>query len=400
METSSKNNGAQVYEFIANFKSDKAFFFYRGRVALYALLRAMNIKPGDEVIAQVFTCFHSITPIVRLGARPIYVDIDRRNFNLHPDKIEEKLTDKTKAILVQHTFGIPAEMDRILDIAKSHNLWIIEDSCHALGSKYQGQEVGTFGDAAFYSFDWHKPVVLGHGGATVVNNPALQQTMQELYDDFTPPPLRGLGVLYLQAAIYNWLVTPTLFAYVRDIYRDPRVKRLVSNISGNKKASRSQDKKPGTSQNKQSSDGIGIYNSRILPFQASRLFRKLDKFPEMVDHQQWLVSQYERLLVQTGHELLELDDRFQPIYYKYPILADCKREILEAARRQRIELSDMFISPLYPPWHRKIWESFGYKRGMCPTSENISDTIVPLSIHSKIRARDIRRTATLLAGFR
>lgn len=388
-----------MYQFIENIKSDRAFFFYMGRVGLYALLKAMGIGQNDEVILQVFTCFHVPTPIVRLGATPVYVDIDPRTFGLDAGKIEEKITNRTKAIIVQHTFGIPAEIDRIMEVARRHNLWVIEDCCHALGSRYNGQEVGTFGDAAFYSFGWHKPLVLGLGGAAVVNNPALGQRVKELYEGFIAPPLRVLIVLYIEYSIYDLLVTPAVFSSLRDIYRNPRLKRLIAGLSRRREGG-ARSGKAEPSGTRKVEGGAGPYNLKIVPFQEKRLFRKLDKFDSIVVHRKWVVSRYEELLSKTGYDLFKLDGRFEPIYYKYPLLSDSKKAIFDKARQARIELSDMFISPLYPPWHKRLWESLRYREGMCPISESISDRIVPLSVHSKIREREIESTIALLSSFR
>lgn len=89
-----------MYQFIENIKSDKTFFFYLGRGALYTLLKAMGIGQGDEVISQVFTCFWVLTPVIHLGIAPVYVGIDPSTFSIDPDKIEEKITDRTRAIIV------------------------------------------------------------------------------------------------------------------------------------------------------------------------------------------------------------------------------------------------------------------------------------------------------------
>ncbi|MFN6946977.1 MAG: DegT/DnrJ/EryC1/StrS family aminotransferase, partial [Cytophagaceae bacterium] len=117
----------------------------------------MRISQGDEVILPGFTCIVVPNAIIYLGAKPVYVDINSETFNIDPQLIEENITEKTKAIIAQHTFGIPADMDKILHIANKHNLFVIEDSCHALGSKYKGKYVGSFGDAAFFSSQWSKP---------------------------------------------------------------------------------------------------------------------------------------------------------------------------------------------------------------------------------------------------
>ncbi|NMB92373.1 MAG: aminotransferase class I/II-fold pyridoxal phosphate-dependent enzyme [Parcubacteria group bacterium] len=94
------------------------YFFFKGRVALYAILKSLEIKPGDEIILPGFTCVVVPNAILYCGVKPIYVDIDENTFNINPNLIEEKINSKTKAIIVQHTFGIPAQMDKIIEIAK------------------------------------------------------------------------------------------------------------------------------------------------------------------------------------------------------------------------------------------------------------------------------------------
>jgi perosamine synthetase len=385
-----------VYQFVGNMTSDKAFFFYRGSIALYALLKAMEVEPGDEVILQSFTCDIVPTTVVRAGGTPIYVDIDPNTFNMDSDKIEERITERTKAIIVQHTYGIPTEMGPILDIARRHDLGVIEDSCHAWGSRCGGQEVGTFGDAAFYSFGWHKPLVLGVGGCAVVNNPALRQKVERLYGDFVTPAYKEAIILYLQYFAYSWLLNRFLFWSVRDIYRkvsNRGLRGLITGIFVRRKMT--------TTRSGQVRSGMQLHHRRMIPLQEGRLFRKLKRFDRMVAHQRWVVSQYERLLPRAGYGPLELDSRFEPIFYKYPVLSDRKRDIFEQAPQARIELSYLFSSPVDPrkPGLAKLWRTLGYREGMCPIAEDTSDRIVALPVHSRVRAADIRRTIAFLASF-
>jgi perosamine synthetase len=380
-----------VYQFIENIRSDKTFFFYRGRIGLYAVLKAMDIEPGDEIILPGFTCFHVPRPIVRLGGAPVYVDIELTTFNIDPEKIEEKITHKTRAILVQHTFGIPAQMDRILPIARKYNLRVIEDCCHALGSRYNGQEVGTFGDAAFYSFGWHKPLVLGVGGAAVVNDPTLRLKVRELYDSFVVPPWTEFILLYLQYFAYTTFTRPSWFWFIRDIYRKMVLQGLIAGSVRPPKAPAGSDGRAGTNDS--------AYKKRMFPLEEKRLFRRLAGWEAVTAHQKWVVSQYIKVAAQTGYRPVTLDSRFEPVYYKYPLLSEHKTEIFEKAQQAHVELSDMFVSPLYPAWHKKIWETLGYRAGTCPISENVSDRIIPLSVYSKIRKEDIEKTKSLLASF-
>ena len=115
------------------------------------------IGEGDEVLVQAFTCVAVPNSVLWAQATPVYADIDA-TLNIDPIDVEKKITNRTKAIIVQHTFGIPADMDALVALAKKHNILLIEDCAHSLGATYKGKKVGTFGDAAFFSFGRDKVV--------------------------------------------------------------------------------------------------------------------------------------------------------------------------------------------------------------------------------------------------
>ena len=113
--------------FAESFGENQAFGFWKARVALYAILRAMGIGSGDEVILPGYTCVMDVNPVKYVGAKPVYVDIEPHTFNMVPELIEQKITPQTKLIIAQHTYGYPCNMDRILEIAKNHAIPVIED---------------------------------------------------------------------------------------------------------------------------------------------------------------------------------------------------------------------------------------------------------------------------------
>ena len=113
---------------------------------------ALDIKPGDEMITSPFSFIATATAIARLGAKPVFVDIDPETFTINPSKIEEKITKWTKAIMPVHLFGHMAEMDPILQIAKKYNLFVIEDAAQSIGAKYKKKKAGSMGDAGCFSF--------------------------------------------------------------------------------------------------------------------------------------------------------------------------------------------------------------------------------------------------------
>jgi len=146
-----------------------------GTVALHVALRALGIGPGDEVITSPFTFVASASSILHQNAIPIFADIDRETFNIDPASIEERITDKTKAIIAVHLCGHPAEMDEIMKIAREHNLAVIEDCAQAIGAKYKGKIVGSIGDINAFSFYLSKNITTGEGGMVLTDDDELAE---------------------------------------------------------------------------------------------------------------------------------------------------------------------------------------------------------------------------------
>lgn len=156
-----------------------AVSFSTGREALLAALQACEIGTGDEVLIQAYTCLVVPNAVMWSGAVPVYVDIDE-TLNIDPSRLEERITRKTKAIIVQHTFGTPAHLDRIQAICQRHGLKLIEDCAHALGAKYKGALVGTFGDAAIFSFGRDKVVSAVSGGMAITRSIPVAERLRSL----------------------------------------------------------------------------------------------------------------------------------------------------------------------------------------------------------------------------
>ena len=152
-----------------------------GTDALHLALRALDIGAGDEVITTAFTFVATTEAIGIVGATPVFADIDADTFNIDPKEIEKRITPKTKAIIPVHLYGQPCDMDAIMDIAKRHNLYVIEDCCQAIGAEYKGQKVGTFGDIGCYSFYPTKNLGgMGDGGLITVNSENLRDRIVAL----------------------------------------------------------------------------------------------------------------------------------------------------------------------------------------------------------------------------
>ncbi len=141
-----------------------------GTVALHLAMAALGIGKGDEVIIPAFTMIATAFAVCYTGAVPVFVDADKDTWNIDVTKIEEKITPRTKAIIPVHVFGNPCDMDAITEIARKHNLYIVEDAAEAHGATYKGRKVGSFSDIACFSFFANKNVTTGEGGMCVTND--------------------------------------------------------------------------------------------------------------------------------------------------------------------------------------------------------------------------------------
>ena len=151
-----------------------------GTAGLHLCIKALGIGEGDEVIVPSFTFIAAANAIRYERAHPVFVDIDAESLNMSPSAIEQAITPKTRAILVVHTFGRPAEMSAIMDIACCHHLLVIEDACEAIGATYQGRMAGSFGAAAVFAFYPNKQITTGEGGMVVTRRPELAAHIRAL----------------------------------------------------------------------------------------------------------------------------------------------------------------------------------------------------------------------------
>lgn len=173
--------GPKIAEFekmVADYVGAKyAVAISNGTSALHAACFAAGIQPGDEVITTPLTFAASSNCVLYCGGTPVFADVDLKTYNIDPEDIRRKITDKTKAIIAVHLAGQPCDMDEIHKIAKEHDLLVIEDGAHALGSVYKGKKVGTLSDMTTFSFHPVKPIATGEGGMIVTDNEEFYQKM-------------------------------------------------------------------------------------------------------------------------------------------------------------------------------------------------------------------------------
>ena len=184
MRTNQLSLGPKLEEFesvLADFhQMPHAIAVSSGTAALHLTIRALGIGDGDEVIVPSFTFIVVANAVMYEGATPVFVDIDPVMLNMDPRCVEEAITSRTKAIVIVHTFGVPAEMDALMVLARRHHLAVIEDACEAIGATYNDRLVGTFGDVSVFAFYPNKQITTGEGGAVLTRDSQLATRMRAM----------------------------------------------------------------------------------------------------------------------------------------------------------------------------------------------------------------------------
>lgn len=345
-------------------------------MALYAILRAMGIGVGDEVIVPGFTCLAVPMPIILLGAKPVYVDIDQGSYNLDTNKLERSITPRTKAVIAQHTFGIPVEMQKLMRIANKYNLRIIEDCCHSLTSRIDGQKIGTFGDASFLSYEWGKPVVIGTGGSATINTQQLLETIKQIYQDSNKPSAIDVTKIRMQYVVHAICRRPALFWKIRQLYH----LFVTLNIG------------VGAFSKSELEGKLNYFSCmRMSDYHQKKLSQKLTRIDNDTVFRLGLVADYEERLDKMGVKTVSVIGGRDISYLRYPLLVRNKPYVLDQARRRSIELGNWFSSPVHP-WPEKYWASALYKKGTCPVGEFVSARIITLPVYNRISKKDIDKT--------
>jgi perosamine synthetase len=184
----------------------------RGRMAFYYILKALDLPPGSEIVFPALT-FWVVPEMARVaGLKPVFADVDPATFNLDPAALERAITPATRAVVPTHIYGLPCDMDEILAVARRHRLAVIEDCAHALGATYRGRPVGTFGDAALFSFQVIKPLNTYGGGAAYTRHDGLGRRLAEIAGAEPWPAADRVRARIRGARLERALMRPSVFS--------------------------------------------------------------------------------------------------------------------------------------------------------------------------------------------
>jgi perosamine synthetase len=352
-----------------------AFSFSAGRVGLYGLLRVMGIGAGDEVLLQVPT--HIVVPnaIGYTGARPVYVDCRLHDYNMDLEEAERKITPRTKALVLQHTFGIPADLDRAVELARQRNLVLIEDCVHSLGATYRGRQVGSFGRAAFFSTEETKIISSTMGGMVVTDDSELAEQMRRFQAGCTWPSPVLTARYAMKLVLYHFLTQPFIHPYPRAIY----------DWSG-----RRNPMPQATTEVELRGERPDDYEQRLSNAQAALALRQLQRLDANLAHREAMARAYAVRLAETGFDLPAVPPHVRPAFVRYPVLVDDREAAIRATARHLV-LGTWFTSVLeeaISPAHG------GYDMGSCPRAEFAATHLVNLPTHFRATDRD----AEVIAG--
>lgn len=347
-----------------------AYSFASGRVGLYGLLLALDIGPGDEVLLQVPT--HIVVPnaIHYVGAEPIYVDCQRGTYNMNLEQAEQRITLRTKALLLQHTFGIPADLDAALALANRHGLTLIEDCVHALGSTYGGRQVGTFGRAAFFSTEETKTISSTMGGMVATDDPEVAGRVQAFQAKCSWQSARLTAGYILKFIVYYLLTQPHVHHYIRKLYELGGRRHPLPKATS---AEEIQGTRPSN------------YEQRLSNAQAALGLRQLRRLAANVAHRRRIAQAYMQRLPQLGFAAPQPPPKAEPAYLRYPIWVEDREAAVRTAAPHAV-LGTWFTSVLEEaasPAHG------GYEMGSCPQAELAATHLVNLPTHLRVSDRDV-----------
>jgi len=360
-------------EFKRYFNVKYAFAFNSGRSAFLAILESLGLKSREEIIVQAFTCNAVSNPIIWAGLKPVYDDVSEQTYNIDPEAIEKKITDKSRAVVVQHTFGLAADMDKILDICRKHNLVLIEDCAHSLGGSYKERKLGTFGKAAFFSFSRDKVISSVYGGMAITDDDQLAEKIKMYQSNIGYPSYLWIGQQLLHPILMNWLILPTyafLGKFLLVIFQWLNI--LSKAVHWKEK----RGQKPG------------YFPKRMpnaLALLALNQFKKLDRFNE---HRKEIANYYFQNLKNSSFKLPEMAGDQEHVFLRFTVRHPKAHLIIKDAWKKNILIGDWYTTAI-APYDTKM-EKVEYYSGLCPQAEKLAQDTLNLPTHINISINEAK----------
>lgn len=361
------------------FSVSHVYLFDSGRSALEIALRSLGVGHGDEVILQAYTCVVVVNPIKWVGATPVYVDT-KNDFTIDPTDLEKKITAKTKVIIVQHTFGIPADMEKILAIARERGIKVIEDCAHVIGGEYKKKKLGTLGDIGMFSFGSDKVVSCARGGALIATDDAVGEKIQVEYEKITYPHahwiipyLWNFPLFVIGKALYRIKIGKIFLAVLKKLSISGRVI-----YEKEKKGKRSHFKV-----------------SKLANSLAHILYNQMSKLDEMNEHRHQIAHWYQE---EIGTREVTKPKKLENSYYvRYPTLVSNPQKLHAYFKKKGILLGDWYDTAIAPD--DIDMGVTGYITGSCPVAEKLAKQSINLPTSRHISTKIADRISRLINSY-
>lgn len=319
---------------------DAIFFYWKGRVALYEILRAMGVGEGDEVLVQGYTCVVVANAIMYLKATPIYADIDKKTFNMNLDSLKSRITEKTKVIICQNTYGLSSNLEELEQIAREygqkygHTIYTIEDCTHGFGGKYHGKSNGVSCDASFFSTQWSKPFTTGVGGFSVIHNADVRAKVKKNQAELVQPGLKEVIELKLMYFIRQYVINDFTYWPMIRLYRWMSRHNLVVGSSSGEEI-------VGV----EMPEGYLKAQSAVQMKKGIKSVKRLDAVNEL---RRKNAQVYTEFLKKHGKYYVDESLHADHIFIRYPLLVNDREEFRKHAEDAKVILGEWFEAPVYP----------------------------------------------------
>jgi len=370
----------QVERFLGN--GVKAVAMDSARSAFYLILKEYGVGPGDEVIIPSFSCLVVANPIVWLGATPIYVDVDPKTFNMDLNSLKKKLSKKTKAVLVQHTFGTIIDVQKVRNIV-GKNIKLIEDTAHTFGSSLNNKNIGTMGDAAIVTFGIEKVISTVRGGMAITKDESLYKKLKDLQSEWPQ---------FSKKRVKISLANPIFWSLVEKFYYFGIGKLTVGRILtwlGHKF-----DLLGNMIEKCEYKTFKPTWFPAQMPGALAKLgMLQLTKLEKMSLHRKKVVEVYKDVLKIKESDLGGTESYF----LRYPVLVDDANKVLLIVKSKRVVLGDWYQKILYAPKDALL--KLNYHNGDTPIAEKLSKHIINLPTHIKVSEERAREIAELVKPY-
>ena len=313
-----------------------------GTAALHMACYAAGISEGDEVLVPAITFAASSNCVLYCGGKPVFIDIDPKSYNIDINKIKEKITSKTKAIIPVDFAGQSVDMDLILKIAEEYNLIVIEDAAHALGSEYKNEKVGSKAHMTEFSFHPVKPITTGEGGVVVTNS-------KELYEKMI-------------------------------LFRSHGITRNSELMTENQ----------GPWYYEQIDLG---YNYRLTDIQSALGLSQIKKLDDFILKRREIVNKYNEAFKELEEIVTPFENEYSKSgYHIYVLLLNLdklkcgRKEIFEALQAENIGVNVHYLPVYLHPYYKKL----GYKKGQCPVAEDIYNRMITIPLFPSMTNKDVK----------